>query len=425
MKKVAVLLTIFFMSISLVSCASKPKDSNTKELKGKVSLWTIDSNEALINDAVALFKKKNPSVEVNVSSLDFDKVTEALSKNSSEKVNLPDMIVVRDKDVPIIINEYQNSFLESSSIPQFNKDVFIKNQINNATYKNKIYAVPWYVEPTFMIYREDILESLNIKSEDIKTWKQYMDIGSNQVKASGKFMLSSDYFNSGTVYDLALNQLGVDYFNKDKKIDLLSQKSVKAAGLLNDIYNSKILDDDSESSSKIQSFVSGSTVSLIGNLSTIYNIQKQYSSLKSKLKIEKIPAFEPGGNRDTINFGDNLMLLKSSSNNPAALEFTRFLSSDTELSTYEFARYGVMSSDTTSYGDDSFYKKNSFYNNQSLGRMAIDEVSALRTMTYNHNFNDIRNKTVQIIIDASKNNKPLNESMYNLQTNLEQPDSLK
>lgn len=362
---------------------------------------------------------------MNISTLAEDKFEDNLSNSLKEKINLPDIVVVRDKNVPVIINKFESSFLDASSIPQFNKDVFIKNQINNSTYKNKIYAVPLYVEPTFMLYREDILGSLNIKSEDIKTWQQYIDIGINAVKSNGKLMLSSDYLNNGTIYDLALSQLGANYFNKDKKIDLLNEKAVRAAALLNNIYNSKISQDNNGNIDKIQSFVRGDTVSLICNLSTLYNIQNKYPDLSGKLKVEKMPAFEQGGNRDNINFGDNLMLLKTSKNNSAALEFTKFLSSNVELSTYEYTRYGFMSSNINSYSDDSFYKKNIFYNNENLGRMAIDEISGLRNMQYSYDFNVIRNKVLQTIIDTSVNGKPLNDSLYNLQTSLEQTDEFK
>lgn len=425
MKKIIIILTIVFMSISLVSCDAKSKNSSVEEIKGKVNILTTDANEALINDAIVLFKKKYPNIDVNISTLAEDKFEDNLSNNLKEKINLPDIVVVRDKNVSVIINKFESSFLDASSIPQFNKDIFIKNQINNSTYKNKIYAVPLYVEPTFMLYREDILGSLNIKSEDIKTWQQYIDIGINAVKSNGKLMLSSDYLNNGTIYDLALSQLGANYFNKDKKIDLLNEKAVRAAALLNNIYNSKISQDNNGNIDKIQSFVRGDTVSLICNLSTLYNIQNKYPDLSGKLKAEKIPAFEQGGNRDTINFGDNLMLLKTSKNNSAALEFTKFLSSNVELSTYEYTRYGFMSSNINSYSDDSFYKKNIFYNNENLGRMAIDEISGLRNMQYSYDFNVIRNKVLQTIIDTSVNGKPLNDSLYNLQTSLEQTDEFK
>ncbi|AGK95363.1 ABC transporter substrate-binding protein [Clostridium pasteurianum] len=425
MKKIIIILVVVFMSMSLVSCDTKSKNSSVEEIKGKVNIWTTDANEALINDAMVLFKKKYPHVYVNISTLAEDKLEDNLSNSLKEKVNLPDIVVVRDKNVPVIINKFEGSFLDASSISQFNKDIFIKNQINNNTYKNKVYAVPLYVEPTFMLYREDILGGLNIKSEDIKTWQQYIDIGVNPVKSNGKLMLSSDYFNNGAIYDLALRQLGVSYFNKDKKIDLLNEKAVKAADLLNNIYNSKISQDDKESTDKIQSFVRGDTVSLLCNLSTMYNIQNKYPDLSGKLKAQKIPAFEQGGNRDNINFGDNLMLLKTSENNSAALEFTKFLSSNEELSAYEYTRYGFMSSNINSYSDDSFYKKNIFYNNENIGRMAIDEILGLRNMQYSYNFNIIRNKVLQTIIDTSINGKPLNDSLYNLQTSLEQTDELK
>ncbi|AJA46336.1 carbohydrate ABC transporter substrate-binding protein, CUT1 family [Clostridium pasteurianum DSM 525 = ATCC 6013] len=421
MKKIISILIIFLVNISLISCETASNSSNVEKLSGKVTIWTTDANAALINDAAALFRKRYPEVSINVSYSDVNTALDSISKSSKENVHLPDIMIVRDKNIPVVLNKAQNNILDASEIPQFKKDKFIKNQINNNTYKNRIYAVPWYVEPTIMLYREDILKSLNIKSDDIKTWKQYIDIGNNILKPEGKAMLSSMDINDGTIYDLLLSQLGVSYFNNNENIDLLNEKSVRAAGILNEIYKSKISRDSTD---KIQSFINGDAISLICNVSTMYNIESKYPDLKDKIRIQKIPAFEPGGNRDNINFGDNLMLLKSSKSNSAALQFVQFLSSDKEFADYEFKRYGFISSDTTSYVEDSFYKKNEFYN-KYIGIMAVDEILGLRNMKYEYNFNIIRDKSLKTIIDASANNKPLNESLYNLQTALEQSDELK
>ena len=416
------------MSISVSSCKQSTKDVTINDnkpsvLKGNVTIWSSNTDVTLLNEEAQLFKKKNPQVNINIAVSDMNTVGDKLSKNLKDKSELPDILTLEDKDVPAVVDKFKDNLLTTGNASWFKSSGSIKYQIHNSTYSSKEYAFPWYVDPVFMVYREDILESLNVKSEDIKYWNQYLNVGSGPVKAAGKGMISIDYFNNSVLYNIGLHQLGINYFNSSDKLDL--ENSIKPAQLLQDSYNSKILYDDSKIGGKLNAFANGNTVSLVCDLSTLYDIQNKYPGLKGKLNVEKLPAFEPGGNRATLEFGENIIALKKATQNKAAMEFIKYITQNDETSSLEFEKYGYITSNVSSYSNIKLYKTNNFYKNKSLGRIAIDQVNELPDVKYNKYFTQIRDTLQNTIIDSSVSNKDLKQSIYNVQNSLQTSNTIK
>ncbi len=421
MRKITTILILIIMSISVSSCTQNTKqvtNNDNSVLKGEVTIWASNRDATLLNDEAKLFKKKNPKVDVNIEVSDINTIEDKLSKNLKDKSKLPDIMTLEDKDVPTIVDKFKDNLLDAASTSVFKSNGYIKYQIYNSTYNGKVYAFPWYVDPVFMVYREDILEGLNIKSEDIKYWSQYLNVGANPaVKAAGKGMLSIDYFNNSVLYNIGIHQLGINYFNSSDKVDL--ENSIKPAQLLQDSYNSKILYDDSKCGGKLNAFANGNTMSLACDLSTLYDIQNKYPGLNGKLNVEKMPAFEPGGNRAVVEFGENIIGLKNASQNKAAMAFIKYVTTDDENSSLEFEKYGYVTSNVSAYDNIKLYNTSSFYKNQSLGRIAIDQVNGLPDVKYNKYFTQIRDTLQNTIISSSVSNGDLKQNIYNVQNNFE------
>jgi multiple sugar transport system substrate-binding protein len=356
-------------------------------------------------------------VDIKITDSDINTIEDNLTKNIKNNSKLPDMLTLEDNDVPSIIDKFKDNLLDDASISGFKSNAYIKYQIYNSTYNSNVYAVPWYVDPVFMLYREDILEGIKVNSDDIKYWSQYINVGANPVKVAGKGMLSIDYFNNSVLYDIGLYQLGINYFDSSDNLDL--ENSIKPAQLLFDSYNSKIFYDDSKIGGKLNAFANGNTVSLISDLSTLYEIQNKFPGLKGKLNVEKLPAFEPGGNRATVEFGENIIGLKNMSKNKAAMEFIKYVTTDDESSSLEFEKYGYVTSNVSAYSNIKLYKTNSFYKNQSLGRIAIDEVNGLPDVKYNKYFTQIRDNLQNSIINSAVSNGDLKQSIYNVQNSIQ------
>ncbi|WP_051624231.1 ABC transporter substrate-binding protein [Clostridium akagii] len=425
-RKTITILILIIMSISLYSCKQSTKEVTTNDksiLKGKVTIWAANRDVALLNEEAQLFKKKNPQVDINIVTSDINAAEDNLSKNLKDKSKLPDMITLEDNDIPSIVDKFKDNLLDADSTSGFKSSGYDKYQIHNSTYSGKIYAFPWYVDPVFMLYREDLLEGINVKSEDIKYWNQYINIGAGPVKAAGKGMLSLDYFNNSVLYDIGLNQLGINYFDSSNNLDL--ENSIKPAQLLFDSYSNKILYDDSKIGGKLDAFANGDTLSLVCDLATLYNIQNKYPGLTGKLNVEKLPAFEPGGNRDAVEFGENIMALKNASQNKAAMEFIKYVTTDDESSSLEFEKYGYITANISAYSNIKLYKTSSFYKNKSLGRIAIDQVNGLQNIKYNKYFTQIRDTIQSTIIDTSAANGDLKQNIYNVQNGFETSNTMK
>ncbi|MDD3223467.1 MAG: ABC transporter substrate-binding protein [Clostridium sp.] len=428
-RKVSVILICIITVIGMSGCSlnsnAKVNDSKSQkqvQLKGKVNIWASSRDINILNTEVSLFKKEYPNVTVNITPVNTASVKDNLSKISGN-ANLPDFITLQDIDVPIAYKDLKNKITTVDNLPIKN-DSYIKYQENNNTFGNKTYAVPWYVDPLFMIYRQDILNSLNVKAEDIKTWDKYIDIGSNGVKSAGKSMLSVDYFNDGSLYAAGINELGINYFDGNNQLEL--EDSIKPANLVLNSFNGKILGNDSTSAGRVADFSSGKTVSMLCDLPTIYSIEHQYPNLSGKISVQKLPAFEPGGNRDAVNFGENIMCFKKAASNEAAGVFIKFITSSSDSVKMEFKNYGYITSNTSMYNSNPyFYGNDKFYGNNSIGRIAIDEANGFINVAYNEHFATIRDTLYSNILNSINSNKDLKQTIYEVQNSLQNSNNTK
>lgn len=420
MRRMLIIGMLAISSVWITSCKQNKQEitSNNKpnELSGKVSVWGSTRDSELLSKEVAIFKKKYPKVEINVTNSDINSIKDNLSKNLKDKTDVPDIISLEDTDVPSMVKSFKDNLIDAENVSDFKSDSYIKYQIYNSTYGNNIYAFPWYVDPVFMAYRQDILGTLNVKSDDIKYWSEYLNVGTGPVKAAGKAMLSMDYFNNSRLYNIGMRQLGLNYFNDNDKLDL--EDSIKPSELVVNAYNNKILYDDSKKLSDVQNFGDGNTLSIVSDLSTLRDIENKYTNLKGKINVEKMPAFEAGGNRDVVEFGENLMALKNAYKNKAAMEFIKFLTTSDENDSLLFDNYGYLTSNTLKYSNIKFYNTDSFYN-KKLGKIAINESNNLVNVKYNEYFLQIKDMVQNATKDSATSNKDLKQNIYSVQNTIE------
>ena len=78
------------------------------------------------------------------------------------------------------------------------------------TYKNKILGVPQSLSAMVLYYRKDLFKEFDIKPEDLKTWKDFADVGRELQSDHGQRFMALD----GTLFDVLLRQKGTDLFNK-------------------------------------------------------------------------------------------------------------------------------------------------------------------------------------------------------------------
>ena len=420
MKKIIVFSIMVAMFLALVSCNNGTTSQTKKvvQLTGTVNIWTSAEDEAMLSEGAAEFNKLNPKVKINIKTMDTNSEASALTSAIQNKSDLPDIITMNTYNCGHFIDKFQNYLLDVSSISGFKSDSFVKSSINNGYINNKYYAIPWYVSPTYVVYREDLLGSYGIKAEDIKTWDDIVDLEGSKIKQTGKGIFPLSYFKSGTYYLDAYNELAINYFDKNNKATLLNDDSMKVYNTINNMYFNNVFYDDSKDGNEINSFVKGDTLGLVCDLKTLKDIESKYENLKGKLDVEKLPGFEPGGNRDVIGSGSNILTLKGSSNNKAAIVFMKYLSMNSKYALTEFNNFGRLSAYNNLYKEQSYFSTDGYYGNKSLGRIAIDEANGARDVEYPKKFQFIETSIANAITDCALNKKSLSDSITAIQNNL-------
>ncbi len=92
-----------------------------------------------------------------------------------------------DYDVQSYLTNYEGKFAELSDTIDFAD--FAEYKVENATYKEGIYAVPFDSGSAGLYYRTDYLSEAGYSEEDMKdlTWSQFVTIGEDVKEKTGKW----------------------------------------------------------------------------------------------------------------------------------------------------------------------------------------------------------------------------------------------
>ena len=74
-----------------------------------------------------------------------------------------------------------------------------------------------------LYYRKDLFKEFDIKPEDLKTWKDFADVGRELQSDHGQRFMALD----GTLFDVLLRQKGTDLFDKKEIFYRTKKKHLK------------------------------------------------------------------------------------------------------------------------------------------------------------------------------------------------------
>lgn len=399
------------------STVRKQSSAKKKAIKTpkEITIWICSNDQNIVNDQVLLFRKKYPYINTNIVSMTpSDIVTKYIDSCTNNK-KLPDVVEVTDEGSAKLINGFSDKFLNVASDSDIKKGMFLNNRVNNLSRKSSVYGYPWYVKPVFMLYRTDILNSMGIDADDIKTWDDYSEI-ENSLKSSGRKLTSLQ--NLSEIYDVQLNELGTNFFDEDGKVQVNSKKVMESNKFIFSVLKNEIGIDVNNRDS-LALFQDGSIISLLATPETILYLQKSYPNLSGKIKLTRLPAFENGGNDTAYIDGTNFMISDSSKNKEYASQFVKFVTGDVDAVYNQFNIYGLYSSNTSAYTYDKIHKKNPYVGNIDMYKWYINSAKLFSNVIYNENYNEVRNEVIANLNANIKTNKKLEDIMSELQKSIE------
>lgn len=346
LKKItAVLLCMLFIIISGCNKNVEVKDKPKDETEGNITIWSSRENFDLINLSANNYKKLHSKVSFNMVVVGPNELFDKLQMELLSKENLPDILCTIDEDIQKLLNKQDAIFEETSD--DLKKENYLKYKIDNLTFGGKLYGFPLAEKPAVMVFRTDILEKNQINLEYIKTWQDYISL-----KVS-----SALPFEEEKLYRAFLNQLGGSYFDKEGKVEVNSQRSLRAIENMKKLYTSGVVTNAKSFEEANSLLKKGEINSALISAEDLSKLYKELPELRSKLQVIKPPAFEEGGNQAISLGGSSLMLVNSSKNKNLSLDFTKFTAENRENLVSIMAELGAVPAYTNYNEEKGFGEK--------------------------------------------------------------------
>ncbi|GER67587.1 ABC transporter substrate-binding protein [Weizmannia acidilactici] len=383
-KSIAILAS--FMCILVLALSGCGSSSSSGGKNTTITIWATNINVPLLKKAAATYKKDHPNFNVKVVEMANDDIRSKFTTGlQAQGQGLPDAALLVDDGINGYLEKFPNAFVNISSKgfeKKYAKD-FPKYKLDSVTYKGDLYALPFDAGPVGLFYRQDIFEKAGVDPNSIKTWDDYIEAGKTIKAKTGVDMLSYDNTDI-TVYTILLSQQGLGYFDKNGNANLGTSESIKAAQLLQDMANNKILLGASGWNAWVSSLQNSKTATAIAGAWLVGTLEQQMPKLSGKWRVMNLPAFEEGGSRSANQGGSSFVISKSSKNIDATYNFLKYFT--TNYNAQELAmKGGLFPSYLPVYKSSLFTQPEKYFGNQKVWTFFSGEMKKIPSVLYTAN----------------------------------------
>lgn len=236
-KKLAILLCVCMVT-GMAACGKKDDSSSENEKSNGELNFLVMPDIEKVSDVFKGYEKENPDVKVNVESLPFDKMFEAIEVRLGAKEDSVDVLLV---DAPMIANYTAKGYLADMApyVSEDSKDNITKASLDAGTIDGKLMALPINSSTVNLYYNKDIFEEkgIEVPSNDVNerwTWEKVVEVAKQLTyEKDGK-----------QIYGLCFEQIGRPYQLLPLAQSLGAEQFVSEDGTTTDGYtNSKEMVD--------------------------------------------------------------------------------------------------------------------------------------------------------------------------------------
>lgn len=408
MKCVVIFILIMTLSM-LTSCQKRNDQSKRKNYSGNINILTDKDHKAQFEFAAREFEKQYKRVSINVKVGTYD------YKNSSSlfKNNNIDMFTLKDEDLQYIIDKNKKDILNLTEDVSGYRGSIQSNEMHNCIIDGKVYAMPWDALPKLIIYRRDVFKNAAVNPQDIKTWKDYIEVGNKLYQEKGAYF-TGNYKQENNLNLILANQLGSSYLTKDKKLDFKSEKWNRIFGTEKDIYkNSSVMNFYSKDELLSQAKDSR-ILAIVSTPYIAHDLMKLMPDAKDLWGVMEIPSFEPGGNVSVSFGGVNIVVNKNCEDKGVAEAFMKFALTDSKLQIDLLNNYGRLPVYKNAYYFKDINKYISYYNS-SIWSLFIKSEQGSYNMEYTEKFPDIKDSINTILNESNIKNTDSKTLISNLE----------
>lgn len=396
-KFLPIIIMLICITFILSSCnnVKNTTGNGVKNLKGNIRVYADENDAEYLNTSINSFKNKYSNTNIDVITLNEDEIVKKYIENYG-KAEQGDIVILKEEKIKEVLSKYEDNFLSLYLDQIEDKSNLIEDKYKNLTYNNSQYGIPWYVNPVGVLYRKDILASININPESIKTWQDYLSVGDTVNVAKLPKLLSVNINNLNYLALPMIQQLASNFTSSDG-IVVNSDSVLKVGSTIKTIMEKGIAAQVNSDSDSINDFISGKTTSIIVTSTDLKKIEDIAPNLKDKIQFEKLPAFENGGNRDTTIRGSGILINSETKNKDLALAFMNYLVFDYKNSKELYEKYKLLPAHYIIYSSEDFSKGDEYYSDK-----VFEEEVEIVEKSFNYNYTEKYEKIRKIFIDSIK-----------------------
>lgn len=374
--------------VTLTCSCGKSNDNNTESKSETITIWAFDTSASAADKAVEIYKRNHPATELDFNVVSYgqddmvEKIKIALSTNSTE--TLPDMFYDEDYNFYEYVSYHTDLFYDVTSY--ISDDSFYDYKTINVTYNDRQYAIPYDSGTGVMFYRTDLIAKAGYTDEDMKdlTWGEYINIGKDVKKATGKDMLimCPDGDMEGR---LMYQSAGVWFFDENGKPNMNNPAFHDAFTTMKAAYDADIVYNASSWDDYISAISNEKMVSLIG-ASWWAPIISEYTEQSGLWRVTNMPRME--GSNDYKNYsnlgGGNWFIINNQNSDNAAKFATEMFAENQELANYMADQYLFIPVNANLVSGLQT-TENEFFGNQNVSQLLCEYNSEIIPVKYGLN----------------------------------------
>lgn len=393
MKKIVISVLFLLMFSGCKSNGSESEDfASNDENKLTVWAWDTNFNIPIMEKAGEYYNEDGQeNVELDVIEMSNDDTKQKMVSSFTSGVNegLPDIVLMDDYDIQNYLSSYEGKFAELTDAIDF--DQFADYKVDNITYKEGIYAVPFDSGSAGLYYRTDYLNEAGYTEQDMQdlTWSEFVSIGKEVKKKTGKWFLAF-IPNRGTHYmQMAMQSAGLWYFDDKQEIFLKENPAVREmAEILKEINQEKLAKPvDYFAPEGIGAVTNGEVAavnSAIWFSATIRSAEDQkgkwaYTNLPKLEKTENATAYSNLG-------GSSWLVLNDSPNKDLAIDFLKDVFAGNEEFYQEILmENGAVGTYKPSQEGEAYLTKDEFFNGAQIYKDFSEWMNEIPPVDYGNN----------------------------------------
>ncbi|MFB9925651.1 ABC transporter substrate-binding protein [Amycolatopsis halotolerans] len=205
---------------------------------GRTLVVAIVSNPQM-KDAISLkgeFEQANPGIKLKFVSLPENEARAKITASTATQGGEFDVVMISNYEAP---QWAANGWLENlephmKATPGYDEADFIPSIRQSLSYENQMYAVPFYGESSFVVYRKDLFQKAGLDMPAHPTWQQIAGFAAKlddkQAGIAGICLRGKPGWGESLApFTTMANTFGGQWFDKDWNAKLTSPEFTQAA----------------------------------------------------------------------------------------------------------------------------------------------------------------------------------------------------